>query len=151
MGFRWVENRVDTSRLIIGDDAYIDVANHITGAERLYIQNAGLKGITRERNHLSELMEEGKPGEDGATSLIQFDAVRQKLARMKVYIKGWNARHEDGSPIQLTQAALESLSEEAMNAIDKALDAHVAKVVEGKASAATTGEASFLPANISVE
>ena len=151
MSFRWVENRHDTKRLNIGDDAYIDVANHITGAERLYIQNAGLKGITRERDHLSELMDEGTPGEDGAKSLIQFDAVRQKLARMKVYIKGWNARHDDGTPIKLTQAALESLSEEAMTAIDQALDAHVAKVIEGKASAATTGDQSFLPASISVE
>lgn len=145
MGFdRWVEDRQDTTRHELGDGNYVVFANFVSGPEKLHIANAGLRGVRNERSAIDDVMEAGEGG-DGSTQVVEIDLARQKLARIHVYLKDWNAKRQDGTEIPLTRSAINSLSEGALDAIDKALDKHIAEIAKGKAPGASGGETRSTP------
>lgn len=144
----WFEERAETRRLDLGDGKWIDVAKYLTGEERLIIQSAGLRGVKREKDPHAEALNDDE-NKDDKESVIQIDAVRQKFARMQVYIKGWSATKSDGTPMPCNLSSFRRLSEPALEAIDKALDKHVEEMREGKAVAPPTGAASSTSASIS--
>lgn len=151
---RWFEDRVETTRIDLGNGNYIDVANYITGEEELTIRNAGLRGVRHESDPMAEIFDEDNADptvKKAGSTLLTLDAARQKFVRMLVYIKGWNAKKADGSPVPVSYANLRRLSREALDQIDAALDKHIEAMHEGKAPVTPTGAASSTLASISAD
>lgn len=131
------EERVDTTKLMIGtSEFYIMAANHPTGEEKRMIKNAALNGVRREKNAQAEAFGDES---DESQTIIQIDATRQKFARMQVYIKAWNFTLANGEALPVSYANMRRLQEEALDAIDEALDKHIEAMDRGKVVALPTG------------
>src|SRR5690606_234077 len=116
--------------------------NHLTIADQLKIQNAGLVALRRQTD-----------GDDptGASMDIRIDGVRQSLVRMLTYIVRWSAKRKHPKTRQYeaiagSQEALRRLTHEMYELIDKAIDAHIEAMQAGKPSGSSAGE----PPSVSV-
>lgn len=137
---RWFEDSVETTRIDLGDGKWIECANYLTAEEDLIIKNAALVGVRREKTIGQQFDQEEEGSTPGTETSIKIDAVRQKFARMQVYVKAWNAKNKDGSAMPVALSSFRRLHPKAFEAIDKALDAHVEVMTgKGKASGAHSG------------
>lgn len=147
---KWFEDSIGTTRCELGDGKWVEFADYLTAEEDLIIKNAALVGVQRERQvgQLNSGLSDGEAAENQTS--IKIDAVRQKFARLQVYVKAWNAKTKDGKPMPCTLASFRMLHPKALAAIDDALDRHVEEMA-GKAESggAQSGAASSASADIS--
>lgn len=136
---RWFQEGQETTRLPLGDTGeWVEVKNHLTIADQLKIQNAGLVALRRQTD-----------GDDptGASMDIRIDGVRQSLVRMLTYIVRWSAKRKHPKTgqyeaIAVSEESLRMLTPEMYELIDKALDAHIEAMQAGKPSGSSAGEPS---------
>lgn len=100
--------RVETTRLDLSDGDWIEVKNELAYGERLALNNAAMIGQR-----------------DG---MAIVDYGRFHLKRLELYLVDWNLADEHGKNMPLQPDTIESLDEESAAEINRALDAHIAKM-----------------------
>lgn len=121
---QWFIDPKDTIRLDIGDDQYIDIKKRLSAKEAKDVQAAGINSM-RVKTNAAEVPEEDREVNMG------LDMGAMALTRAEKYIVGWSLSRE-GKPVSVSREAIQSLTTDAFNAIDKALDTHIKAMDEEK-------------------
>lgn len=126
MALRFV--RPETVRVPVGDDPndWIEVKKELTAGERAKMSGAALR-----------VMRPATTDAQGAVvtpAAFEMDSVALKFSRIAAYVTGWSSDRDYGA------SAVQALDDATVDAIDKALDAHIAAVEEEKKVRAGTSK-----------
>ncbi len=145
MSFKWFEDNVETTKVEIGEGAWIEFKNFITVGDELAVASSGLRSLRR-------------PTEADAPDATSMDVIiegdRQRFIRVLKWATNWNAtrynaRTQRVEPVALSEQALRVMNTAAFYAIEKKLDEHIAAQTAGKADGSTDGEPSSTSASFS--
>lgn len=145
MSFKWFEDGIETTKVEIGDGAWIEFKNFITVGDELAVASSGLRSLRR-------------PSESDAPDATSMDVIiegdRQRFVRVLKWATGWNAQRYNAKakrmePVALSEAALRVLSTSTFYTIEKKLDEHIAAMSAGKADGSIDGEPSLASASTS--
>lgn len=111
------------ARLDLGDGQWVEIKEQITYGEAQRLTGSMLRSRVS-RN-------------DGADE-VGVDYARFSVLKLQTWLVDWSARDEDDKPVPLSPAAIENLDPATAEAIDAAINAHLAKRAEGKATPRST-------------
>lgn len=106
---------------------WIDVKETLSAREDKLVQGAGIPHMLQKTD--------AQAGQPAGEVKMGLDMGRMAIVRARQYIVGWSLTDLQGAPLPLNEDSIGELLPEVLDAIDKALDAHKAKVLEGKAQA----------------
>lgn len=103
----------ETVRIDLADGDWIEVKKELgVGEDRRY-RTAGVKRAN-------------------AKEEVEIDWTAMALARVQTYLVDWSARDAKDKPVPVTRQAIEALAVEDFEAIDAAIQAHIAATSEEK-------------------
>lgn len=109
----------ETVRIDLGNGDWITVKKELNVGEEKRFRSSGLR-----RAH-----------DKGS---VDIDWSAMALARVEAYLVAWSACDKDGKPVAVDRSALEALSVEDFDAIDAAIQRHMAEVAAEKKARSMT-------------
>jgi hypothetical protein len=115
--------RIDLPSHEDGGKNWIEVKKHLSAGENHRFRSAGLTRLSQR---------------DGGNE-VSVDWVALAFARVEAYLVDWSAKNpQTGKDIPVSRAAIESLAPDDFDAIDKAVQQHIADMADPKKSQTST-------------
>lgn len=116
----FVKSETDRIELQVdGQDHWIEVRRRLTAGARKKMEGSAFTHVEESSSHAGEVA-------------LSFDPARMSVAKIVAYLVDWSFTDE-GTKVPVSKAMVEMLTEEAYAVIEKAIDAHEARV-KGKKS-----------------
>ena len=114
-----------TVRLDLSDQDWIEIKEQITYGESQRLSGAMLRTVKTA----------------AGDNEVGVDFARYAVLKLQTWLVDWSLRDDADKPVPVSPAAIENLTPEAAEALNDAIDAHVAARAEGKASSTSSGSA----------
>jgi hypothetical protein len=112
-------------RLDLGDGQWAEIKEQITYGESQRLSGAMLRSVRTA----------------AGDNEVGVDFARYAVLKLQTWLVDWSLRDEADKPVPLSPAAIENLTPEAAEALNAAIDAHVAERTAGKATSTSNGSA----------
>jgi hypothetical protein len=112
-------------RLDLGDGQWAEVKEQITYGEAQRLSGAMLRTVKTA----------------AGDNEVGVDFARYAVLKLQTWLVDWSFRDDQDKPVDVSPAAIENLTPEAAEALNDAIDAHVAARAEGKATSTSNGSA----------
>jgi len=112
-------------RLDLGDGQWAEIKEQITYGEAQRLSGAMLRTVKTA----------------AGDNEVGVDFARYAVLKLQTWLVDWSLRDEADKPVPLSPAAIENLTPEAAEALNAAIDAHVAERAAGKATSTSNGSA----------
>lgn len=112
-----------TAKLDLGDGDWVEVKEQINYGESQRLSGAMLRTVKTA----------------AGDNEVGVDFARYAVLKLQTWLTDWSFRDEQDKPVPLSPAAIENLDPAAAEAINEAIDRHVAARAEGKAPSSASG------------
>jgi hypothetical protein len=115
----------NTKRLDLSDGDWVEIKEQIGYGEAQRLSGAMLRTVKTA----------------AGDNEVGVDFARYAVLKLQTWLVDWSFRDEADKPVPLSPAAIENLDPEAAEAINDAIDAHLAERNAGKATSTSNGSA----------